>query len=162
MVGSLVKEFSVPHVRFNSVRYTNAIRRKRNLLDDGIVDTLGSVGARRRAHFRFHQRLGQRANPIARLFEQEQILRDPRVIVTTQQFGYSVPILLSKSPPSGRRAPVGLPKMSSPFDLDMLDCDRSRRNGRVGHCNLVAQISHAKWSKPANGRLELQRIGPSL
>jgi polysaccharide export outer membrane protein len=30
---------------------------------------------------------------IARLFEQEQILRDPRVIVTTQQFGYSVTVM---------------------------------------------------------------------
>ena len=33
------------------------------------------------------------ANAIARLFVQEQILRDPRVIVTTQQFGYSVTVM---------------------------------------------------------------------
>jgi polysaccharide biosynthesis/export protein len=33
------------------------------------------------------------AKAIARLFEQEQILRDPRVIVTTQQFGYSVTVM---------------------------------------------------------------------
>ena len=33
------------------------------------------------------------AQAIARLFVQEQILRDPRVIVTTQQFGYSVTVM---------------------------------------------------------------------
>jgi polysaccharide export outer membrane protein len=33
------------------------------------------------------------AKAIARLFVQEQILRDPRVIVTTQQFGYSVTVM---------------------------------------------------------------------
>jgi polysaccharide export outer membrane protein len=33
------------------------------------------------------------ANAIARLFVQQQILRDPRVIVTTQQFGYSVTVM---------------------------------------------------------------------
>jgi polysaccharide export outer membrane protein len=33
------------------------------------------------------------ATAIARLFLQEQILRDPRVIVTTQQFGYSVTVM---------------------------------------------------------------------
>jgi polysaccharide biosynthesis/export protein len=33
------------------------------------------------------------ASAIARLFVQEQILRDPRVIVTTQQFGYSVTVM---------------------------------------------------------------------
>jgi polysaccharide biosynthesis/export protein len=33
------------------------------------------------------------AKAIARLFEQNQILRDPRVIVTTQQFGYSVTVM---------------------------------------------------------------------
>ncbi len=33
------------------------------------------------------------ANAIARLFAQNQILRDPHVIVTTQQFGYSVTVL---------------------------------------------------------------------
>jgi polysaccharide biosynthesis/export protein len=33
------------------------------------------------------------ATAIARLFVQEQILRDPRVIVTTQQFGYSVTVM---------------------------------------------------------------------
>ncbi len=33
------------------------------------------------------------AKAIAKLFEQNQILRDPRVIVTTQQFGYSVTVL---------------------------------------------------------------------
>jgi polysaccharide biosynthesis/export protein len=33
------------------------------------------------------------AQAIAKLFEQNQILRDPRVIVTTQQFGYSVTVM---------------------------------------------------------------------
>ena len=33
------------------------------------------------------------AHAIARLFVQQQILRDPRVIVTTQQFGYSVTVM---------------------------------------------------------------------
>ncbi len=33
------------------------------------------------------------ATAIARLFVQQQILRDPRVIVTTQQFGYSVTVM---------------------------------------------------------------------
>jgi polysaccharide export outer membrane protein len=33
------------------------------------------------------------ATAIARLFVQEQILQDPRVIVTTQQFGYSVTVM---------------------------------------------------------------------
>ena len=33
------------------------------------------------------------AKAIARLFVQQQILRDPRVIVTTQQFGYSVTVM---------------------------------------------------------------------
>jgi polysaccharide export outer membrane protein len=33
------------------------------------------------------------AKAIARLFVQEQILQDPRVIVTTQQFGYSVTVM---------------------------------------------------------------------
>jgi polysaccharide export outer membrane protein len=33
------------------------------------------------------------AQAITRLFVQEQILRDPRVIVTTQQFGYSVTVM---------------------------------------------------------------------
>jgi polysaccharide biosynthesis/export protein len=33
------------------------------------------------------------AKAIARLFVQDQILRDPRVIVTTQQFGYSVTVM---------------------------------------------------------------------
>ncbi len=33
------------------------------------------------------------AKAIARLFVQEQILRDPRVIVTTQQFGYSITVM---------------------------------------------------------------------
>jgi polysaccharide export outer membrane protein len=33
------------------------------------------------------------AQAIARLFVQQQILRDPRVIVTTQQFGYSVTVM---------------------------------------------------------------------
>jgi polysaccharide export outer membrane protein len=33
------------------------------------------------------------AHAIARLFVKEQILRDPRVIVTTQQFGYSVTVM---------------------------------------------------------------------
>jgi polysaccharide export outer membrane protein len=33
------------------------------------------------------------AAAIARLFVQQQILRDPRVIVTTQQFGYSVTVM---------------------------------------------------------------------
>jgi polysaccharide biosynthesis/export protein len=33
------------------------------------------------------------ASAIARLFAQQQILRDPRVIVTTQQFGYSVTVM---------------------------------------------------------------------
>jgi polysaccharide export outer membrane protein len=33
------------------------------------------------------------AKAIARLFVQEQILRDPRVIVTTQQYGYSVTVM---------------------------------------------------------------------
>jgi len=33
------------------------------------------------------------AKAIERLFAQEQILRDPRVIVTTQQFGYSVTVM---------------------------------------------------------------------
>jgi polysaccharide export outer membrane protein len=33
------------------------------------------------------------AKAIAHLFEQNQILRDPRVIVTTQQFGYSVTVM---------------------------------------------------------------------
>ena len=33
------------------------------------------------------------AKAIARLFEANQILRDPRVIVTTQQFGYSVTVM---------------------------------------------------------------------
>jgi polysaccharide export outer membrane protein len=33
------------------------------------------------------------AKAIAQLFEQEQILRDPRVIVTTEQFGYSVTVM---------------------------------------------------------------------
>jgi polysaccharide export outer membrane protein len=33
------------------------------------------------------------AKAIAHLFDQNQILRDPRVIVTTQQFGYSVTVL---------------------------------------------------------------------
>ncbi len=33
------------------------------------------------------------ASEIARLFVQQQILRDPRVIVTTQQFGYSVTVM---------------------------------------------------------------------
>jgi polysaccharide export outer membrane protein len=33
------------------------------------------------------------ARAIARLFVQQQILRDPRVIVTTQQFGYSVTVM---------------------------------------------------------------------
>ena len=33
------------------------------------------------------------AQAIARLFVQNQILRDPRVIVTTQQFGYSVTVM---------------------------------------------------------------------
>jgi polysaccharide biosynthesis/export protein len=33
------------------------------------------------------------AQAIARLFERNQILRDPRVIVTTQQFGYSVTVM---------------------------------------------------------------------
>jgi polysaccharide export outer membrane protein len=33
------------------------------------------------------------AHAIARLFVQDQILRDPRVIVTTQQFGYSVTVM---------------------------------------------------------------------
>jgi polysaccharide biosynthesis/export protein len=33
------------------------------------------------------------ASAIARLFVQQQILRDPRVIVTTQQFGYSVTVM---------------------------------------------------------------------
>jgi polysaccharide export outer membrane protein len=33
------------------------------------------------------------AKAIAQLFEQNQILRDPRVIVTTQQFGYSVTVM---------------------------------------------------------------------
>jgi polysaccharide biosynthesis/export protein len=33
------------------------------------------------------------ADAIARLFVQNQILRDPRVIVTTQQFGYSVTVM---------------------------------------------------------------------
>lgn len=33
------------------------------------------------------------ARAIGRLFVQEQILRDPRVIVTTQQFGYSVTVM---------------------------------------------------------------------
>jgi polysaccharide biosynthesis/export protein len=33
------------------------------------------------------------AKAIAQLFVQEQILRDPRVIVTTQQFGYSVTVM---------------------------------------------------------------------
>jgi polysaccharide biosynthesis/export protein len=35
----------------------------------------------------------QAAAAIANLFEERQILRDPRVIVTTQQFGYSVTVL---------------------------------------------------------------------
>ena len=33
------------------------------------------------------------ANAIAKLFVQNQILRDPRVIVTTEQFGYSVTVM---------------------------------------------------------------------
>ena len=33
------------------------------------------------------------AQAIARLFVREQILRDPRVIVTAQQFGYSVTVM---------------------------------------------------------------------
>jgi polysaccharide biosynthesis/export protein len=33
------------------------------------------------------------AHAIAELFEQKEILRDPRVIVTTQQFGYSVTVM---------------------------------------------------------------------
>jgi polysaccharide export outer membrane protein len=33
------------------------------------------------------------APAIARLFQQQQILRDPRVIVTTQQFGYNVTVM---------------------------------------------------------------------
>jgi polysaccharide biosynthesis/export protein len=33
------------------------------------------------------------ANAIAKLFVQDQILRDPRVIVTTEQFGYSVTVM---------------------------------------------------------------------
>ena len=33
------------------------------------------------------------AKAIAELFVQKQILRDPRVIVTTQQFGYSVTVM---------------------------------------------------------------------
>ena len=33
------------------------------------------------------------AKAIAQLFVQNQILRDPRVIVTTQQFGYSVTVM---------------------------------------------------------------------
>jgi hypothetical protein len=45
MVGSLLKEPSVAHLRFNRMRYTDATSVKANLLDDGIVDTLASVGA---------------------------------------------------------------------------------------------------------------------
>jgi len=32
-------------------------------LDEGIVDTFVSVGVKSGAHFRFHQRFGQRPNP---------------------------------------------------------------------------------------------------
>jgi hypothetical protein len=44
-VGSLLKALSVAHIRFNRVRYRDATSVKANLLDDGIVDTLVSIGA---------------------------------------------------------------------------------------------------------------------
>jgi hypothetical protein len=45
MAGALLEELSVAHIRFNSDAHTDATRVKANPLDDGIVDTLVSVGA---------------------------------------------------------------------------------------------------------------------
>jgi hypothetical protein len=45
MVGSLLKELFVAHIRFNRMRYDRWTSVKVKLLDDGIVDTLASVGA---------------------------------------------------------------------------------------------------------------------
>jgi hypothetical protein len=45
-----IEELSVAHIQFNSMRLTDGIQREANLLDDGVVDTLGSVGATSAAH----------------------------------------------------------------------------------------------------------------
>jgi len=50
MVCSLAKGLSGTRIRFNRVRYTDAIKREVNLLDDGVVDALVSVGATSRVH----------------------------------------------------------------------------------------------------------------
>jgi polysaccharide export outer membrane protein len=66
------------------------------------------------------------ATAIARLFVQEQILRDPRVIVTTQQFGYSVTVMGEVKSP-GIYALAGKKRL-----LDMLT-EAGGVSDRAGH-----------------------------
>ena len=57
MVCSFIKGFSGAYVRFNWMHYTDAPNVTANLLDDGVVNTLASVGAIRSSDLSTSRRL---------------------------------------------------------------------------------------------------------